>query len=128
VLTGIRRASDRLRHWSHRRRRRRVRIHRVVDYSAKLGCRRRVDDVGLFTVLPTSRTRSVPTVRTLGFDFHCLLHRKVSRWFILQDSRGVNANLATRLGRKLRVQLSRLYRSKSFTALSQRMASMKTST
>lgn len=62
------------------------------------------------------------------FDFHCLLRRKVSRWFTLQDSRGVNTNLPTRLGRKLRAQLSRLYRSKSLAALSQRMASIKTST
>ena len=31
----------------------RARIRRVVDYSAKLGRRRRVDDLDLFTVLPT---------------------------------------------------------------------------
>ena len=42
----------------------RARIRRVVDYSAKLGRHRDVDDdVDLFTVLPTSRARSVPTVR-----------------------------------------------------------------
>jgi hypothetical protein len=32
----------------------RARIRRVVEYSAKLGRRRDVDDVDLFTVLPTT--------------------------------------------------------------------------
>jgi hypothetical protein len=42
----------------------RARIRRVVGYCAKLGRRRRdVDDVDLFTVLPTSRAPSAPTVR-----------------------------------------------------------------
>jgi hypothetical protein len=42
----------------------RAEIRRVVDYSAKLGRRRGVDDdVDLFTVLPTSPRHSVPTVQ-----------------------------------------------------------------
>jgi hypothetical protein len=36
----------------------RARIRRVVDYCAKLGRRRGVDDVDLFTLLPTSRAMS----------------------------------------------------------------------
>jgi hypothetical protein len=47
----------------------RARIRRVVDYCAKRGRRRDVDDdVDLFTVLPTSRARSVPTVLAAGVD------------------------------------------------------------
>ena len=41
----------------------RAEIRRVVDYSAKLGRRRRDDDVDLYTVLPTSPRHSVPTVQ-----------------------------------------------------------------
>jgi hypothetical protein len=42
----------------------RAEIRRVVDYSAKLGRRRRdVDDADLFTVLPTNPSRSKRTVR-----------------------------------------------------------------
>jgi hypothetical protein len=44
----------------------RTRIRGVVDYCAKLGRRRDVDfDVDLFTVLPTSRPRSSPTIQTV---------------------------------------------------------------
>jgi hypothetical protein len=39
-------------------------IRRVLDYSAKLGRRRRDDDVDLFTVLPTNPSRSKRTVRS----------------------------------------------------------------
>jgi hypothetical protein len=44
----------------------RDRIRRVVDYSAKLGRRRRgvPDDADLFTVLPTGRPASIPTRQT----------------------------------------------------------------
>jgi hypothetical protein len=42
----------------------RARVRGVIDYSAKLGRRRDLDDdVDLFTVLPTSRSCSSPTVR-----------------------------------------------------------------
>jgi hypothetical protein len=43
----------------------RARIRKVIAYSAKLGrCRGVADDADLFTVLPTSPPRSIPTVRT----------------------------------------------------------------
>jgi hypothetical protein len=42
----------------------RARIRRVVDYCAKLGRRRGVDDDDLFTMLPTSPRRSSPTIQT----------------------------------------------------------------
>jgi hypothetical protein len=42
----------------------RDRIRRVVGYCAKLGRRRGdVDDVDLFTVLPTNPRRSIPTIQ-----------------------------------------------------------------